>query len=100
MGAFPAAPRARHDISAAAEHRMHLAVRHLRMIGGQASGLISEQDLARAVRSESERHHYDQVVLAVGRQRSSGLDRVLGRDPVHRLRRQWGEHLIVFPDAR
>jgi hypothetical protein len=36
---------------------------------------------------------------AAGRQRSSGFDRVLGRDPVHRLRRQWGEQLIVFPDA-
>jgi hypothetical protein len=98
MGISPAAPRARHDISAAAEHRMHLAVRHLTTIGCQASGLISEQDLDKAVRSETARHHYDQVILATGRQRSSGLDRVLGRDPVHRLRRKWGEQLIVFPD--
>jgi hypothetical protein len=100
MGVFPSAPRARHDISAAAEHRMRLAVRHLRMIGCQASGLISDQDLAGAVRAETERHHYDQIILATGRQPSSGLDRVLGRDPVHRLRRKWGEQLVVFPDRR
>jgi hypothetical protein len=31
-GKFPVAPRPDHDISAAAEHRMNLAVRHLKMI--------------------------------------------------------------------
>ncbi len=54
IGKFPVAPRADHDISAAAEHRMNLAIRHLKTIGCRASGLISdEQDLLKAVRSET-----------------------------------------------
>jgi len=98
-GKFPVAPKADHDIGAAAEHRMNLAVRHLRTIGCQASGLISDQDLVKAVRTESGIHDYDQVVLATGRQDSSRLARVLGRDPVQQLRRKWGERLIVFPEG-
>jgi hypothetical protein len=39
---FPTAPRPGHDVSAAAEHRMNLAVRHLQTIGCQASGVISD----------------------------------------------------------
>src|ERR1700735_2113360 len=42
VGKFPVAPKADHDISAAAEHRMNLAVRHLQTIGCQASGVISD----------------------------------------------------------
>jgi hypothetical protein len=37
-GKFPVAPKPGHDLSAAAEHRMSLAVRHLTTIGCQASG--------------------------------------------------------------
>jgi hypothetical protein len=57
-GKFPVAPQADHDISAAAEHRMSLAVRHLRTIGCQASGVVSDQDLVKADRSEAAGHDY------------------------------------------
>lgn len=96
VGKFPVAPRPDHDIGAAAEHRMNLAVRHLRTMGYQASGLISDQDLTAAVRAETRSHDYDQVILATGRQPSSWLARLIGRDPVHQLRRRWGKRLIVF----
>ena len=96
VGKFPVAPRPDHDISAAAEHRMNLAVRHLKMIGCRASGLISDEDLVKAVRAETRRGDYDGVILATGRQDGSWLAGVLGRDPVHQLRRRWGERLIVF----
>ena len=100
VGKFPVAPRPDHDISAAAEHRMNLAVRHLRVIGCQASGLISDEDLVKAVRSETRAHDYDEVILATGRQDGSRLAGLLGRDPVRQLRRQWGDRLIVFsPEA-
>jgi hypothetical protein len=98
-GKFPVAPQPDHDISAAAEHRMNLAVRHLQTIGCQASGVISDQDLVKAVRTETGIHDYDEVILATGRQDSSRLGRVLGRDPVQQLRRKWGERLIVFPEG-
>jgi hypothetical protein len=96
VGKFPVSPQPRHDISAAAEHRMNLAVRHVKTIGCQASGLISDDPMVKAVRAETRRHDYDEVVLAAGRQRSTWLSRVTGRDPVHRLRRRWGRRLIVF----
>jgi hypothetical protein len=98
-GKFPVAPKPDHDISAAAEHRMNLAVQHLKTIGCQASGVISDQDLVKAVRSETAIHDYDEVILATGRQQSSGLARLMGGDPVQRLRRKWGERLIVFPEG-
>ncbi len=97
---FPVAPRPGHDISAAAEHRMNLAVRHLRMIGCQASGFISDQDLVTAVRSETRSYDYDEVILVAGTQPSTWLARVLHRDPVHRLRSRWGPRLVAFPSAR
>jgi hypothetical protein len=96
VGKFPVAPKPDHDIGAAAEHRMNLAMRHLRTIGCRASGVISDQDLVKAVRAETGGHDYDEVILATGRQDSSRLARVMGRDPVQRLRRRWGERLIVF----
>jgi hypothetical protein len=99
VGKFPVAPKADHDISAAAEHRMNLAVRHLQTIGCQASGVISDQDLVKAVRTETGIHDYDEVILATGRQDNSRLGRVLGRDPVQQLRRKWGKRLIVFPEG-
>ena len=99
-GKFPVAPRPDHDITAAAEHRMNLAVRHLTVIGCRASGVISDEDLVKAVRHETRAHDYDQVILATGRQDSPGLASVLRLDPVHQLRRRWGDRLIVFsPEA-
>jgi hypothetical protein len=94
---FPVAPRPKHDINAAAEHRMNLAVHYLRLIGCQASGIISDEDVVRAVRSETRGHDYDEVILATGRRYGRWLARVLRRDPVHRLRSRWGQRLIVFP---
>ena len=99
-GKMPVAPRPDHDISAAAGHRMNLAVRHLGVIGCQASGLISDEDLVKAVRAEAGRHDYDEVILATGRQPASWLARLAGRDPVRRLRRQWGQRLVVFTEPR
>ena len=96
-GKFPVAPQPGHDLNAATEHRMNLAVRHLKTIGCQASGLLSEEELVKAVRAETRRHDYDEVILATGRQQGSKLAHVVGRDPVQRLRRQWGQRLIVFP---
>jgi hypothetical protein len=96
-GKFPVAPRPDHDLSAAAEHRMNLAVRHLTTIGCQASGLISDEDPVSAVRSETRAHAYDEVILATGRERGTRVARALRLDPVHRLRRRWGRRLTVFP---
>ena len=77
---------------------MNLAVRHLKTIGCQASGLLSdEHDLVKAVRSETRRHDYDEVILATGGQDASSLARGLHLDPVHQLRRSLGQRLIVFP---
>ena len=94
---FPVAPQPGHDIGAAAEHRMNLAVRHLRVIGCQASGFISDDDLVTAVRAETRIHHYDQVILATGRQARTWLARAFRRDPAHKLRPRLGQRLITFP---
>lgn len=100
VGKFPVAPRPDHNVGAAAEHRMHLAVRHLKAIGCQASGIISDEgDLARAVRSEAEHHDYAAVILATGRPHGSRLARTLHLDPVRRLRRRLGDRLVVFPSG-
>jgi len=98
-GKFPVAPQADHDVGAAAEHRLNLAVRHLKTIGYQASGVISDQDLVKAVRAETARHDYDKVILATGRQTGSRVARVMGHDPVQQLRRKLGERLVVFPES-
>jgi len=100
---YPVAPRPGHDINAAAEHRMYRAMRHLRTIGYQASGLISDEDLVRAVRAETRAHQYDEVILATGRQPSGWLARGLRSDPIRQLRRRCGQRLIVFtrrPDPK
>lgn len=97
IGKFPVAPRPDHDLSAAAEHRMNLAVHHLTVIGCQASGLISDEDLIKAVGFETRSHDYDEVILATERQGGSWLARVLRLDPIGRLRWRWGQRLIVFP---
>jgi hypothetical protein len=93
---FPGALQPRHDINAAAEHRMNLAVGHLRTVGCQASGLISEQELVKAVGAETRRHDYDEVILATGRQGGTRLARGLRLDPIHQLRRRWGQRLVIF----
>jgi hypothetical protein len=97
-GKFPVAPQPDHNLGAAAEHRMNLALRHLKTIGCQASGLLSdEKDLTKAVLAETRRHHYDEVILATGRQGGSSLARGLHLDPVHQLRRRLRQRLVVFP---
>jgi hypothetical protein len=78
---------------------MNLAVRHLKTIGCQASGMIGDEELVKAVRAELGGHEYDQVILATGRQRGSWLARLLGRDPVHQLRRRLGRRLKVFAEG-
>ena len=100
---YPTAPQPGHNVSAAADRRMRLAVRHLKTIGYQASGLTSEEDLAKAVGAETRRHHYDEVILATGRQGGTWLARSLHLDPIHQLRRRWGQRLTVFtcgPDKK
>ena len=94
---FPVAPQPDHDIATAAERRMNLAVRYLRLIGCQASGFISDDDLVTAVRTETRARQYDQVILATGRQPGSWLARALQRDPAQRLRSRLGQRLITFP---
>jgi hypothetical protein len=99
-GKFPVAPQPDHDLIAAAENRMNLAIRHLKTIGCQASGLLSdEDDLVKAVRAETRRHDYDEVILATGEQGGSALARGLHLDPIHQLRRRFGARLVVFPAA-
>lgn len=97
-GVFPRAPRPDHDISAAAEHRMDLAVQHLQTIGCQASGLISDKDLAQAVHAETGAHQYDKVILVTSREGGRWSARA-HLDPVHQLRRRLGQRLIIFPSG-
>jgi hypothetical protein len=93
---LPVAPRLDHDVNAAAEHRMKRAVRHLTTIGYQASGVIRDEELVKAVRAETRAHHYDEVLLATGRQGGSRLAHTLHRGPVHQLRRRLGKRLVTF----
>ena len=88
---FPTAARPGHDVNAAAEHRMNLTVRHLTTIGCQASGVISDEDLVRAVDAETRSHHYDEVILTISGQDGGWLARTLHRDPIHHLQRRWGQ---------
>jgi hypothetical protein len=100
VGKFPVAPQPDHDVSAAAEHRMNLAVSHLKAIGCQASGVISDQDLLTAVRSETRGHDYDELIVATSGQSGSRLARALHLDPLHHLRRHWGKRLVLFSVAK
>jgi len=93
---FPTAPRPDHDVNAAAQHRMNLTVRHLTAIGCQASGLISDDDLVKAVDAETHRHHYDEIILMASNQEGSWLARTLHLDPIHHLQRHWGKKLTAF----
>ena len=92
---FPGAPQPGHDISAAAQHRMTLAVRRLKAIGCQASGLISDQELVKAVRAETRAHDYDTVILATGCDGGTRVARGLHLDPIHQLRRHLGQRLVI-----
>ena len=96
---FPTAPRADHDINAAAEHRMNLTMRHLKTIGCQASGLISDEDLVKAVDAETRRNDYDEVIVATSGHEGSWLARTLHLDPIHHLQRNWRKKLTVFTTA-
>ena len=93
---FPTAPKPDHDVSAAAGHRMNLTVRHLTAIGCRASGLISDDDLVKAVDAETRIHEYDEVILATSSHEGSWLARTLHLDPIHHLQRRWGKKLTVF----
>src|ERR1700734_1146321 len=87
VGKFPVAPRPDHDLNAAAEHRMNLAVRHLKTIGCQASGLLSDEDLVTAVDAETRGHDYDEIILMTSSEEGSWLARALHADPIHHLQR-------------
>ena len=93
---FPAAPKPDHDINAAAEHRMKLTVRHLTAIGCQASGLISDEDLVKAVDAETRSHDYDEIILMTSNQEGSWLARTLHMDPMRQLERHWGKKVTAF----
>jgi hypothetical protein len=93
---FPTAPRPNHNVSADAEHRMNLTVRRLTAIGCQASGLISDEDLVKAVDTEIRSHDYDEVILATSGHDGSSLARALHLDPIHHLQRRCGKKLTVF----
>ena len=93
---FPRAPRPGYDVSAAG-HGMDLAVRHLQATGCRASGLTSEEDLAKAVLSETRAHQYHKVILATGRAGGRRSARAPRPGPVHQLRRRLGQRLMIFP---
>jgi hypothetical protein len=93
---FPVTPRPDHDVNAAAEHRMNLTVRHLATIGCQASGLISDEGLVKAVDAETRRRDYDEIVLMTSNQEGSWLARALHLEPIHQLQRHWGKKLTAF----
>jgi hypothetical protein len=99
IGKLPRAPQPDHDVGADAEHRMSLAVRHLKAIGCQADGVISDEDLAKAVRAETRGHDYDGLIVATSRPSGSRLARALHLDPLHQLRRRWGKRLVLFSGA-
>jgi hypothetical protein len=96
---YPTAPQPGHHVHSAAEHRTNLAVRHLKTIGYQASGLMSDEELVKAVGAETRRHHYDEVILAAGRQSGGRLARSLRLDPIRQLRRKV-QRLVILPPGQ
>jgi hypothetical protein len=95
LGRMPLAPPPDPAVSAVAEHRMDLAKHYLEVIGCEASGIISDEDPVKAVRSETRARDYDAVILATPRLGGSWLAHLLHLDPVHQLQRRWGKSLIV-----
>ena len=93
---YPTASQPGHDVNAAAEQAMNRVVRQLKTIGYRASGLISDQELVKAVRAETRAHDYDEVILETGRQGGSWLARSLHLDPIHQLRRRKRQQLVIF----
>jgi hypothetical protein len=84
-----------HDVRAA-EQRMNSAVHQLDSIGCHTTGVITGQrQLVMAVRAEIHGRDYDEVILVTGR-RGPWLARVLGLDPVQRLRIRLGHRLVIF----
>lgn len=82
---------------------MNLTMRHLTAIGCHASGLISDEDLVKAVDAETRSHDYDEVILMTSGHDGSWLARSLHLDPIHHLQRRWGKELTVFsagPDTK
>jgi hypothetical protein len=94
---YPTGPQLGHHANAAVEHRTNLAVRRLKTAGYRASGLISDEELVKAVRAEARRSHYDEVILAAGGQGGSWLARSLHLDPARQLRRKVQRLVIVPP---
>src|SRR5262249_57805147 len=95
---YPTAPQPGHHVNSAA-HRTNLAVRHLKTIGYQASGLMSDEELVKAVGAETRRHHYDEHILAAGSQGGGRLARSLRLDPIHQLRRKV-QRLVILPPGQ
>lgn len=103
IGRMPLAPPPDPDVSAGAEQRMNLAMHDLEVTGCEASGIVSDEDPVKTVRSETRARDYDAVILATGRLGGSWLAHLLHLDPVHQLQRRWGKPLIVCqprPGAR
>ena len=51
--------------------------------------------MVKAIAAETRRHNYDEVIVATGRQGGTRLARSLRMDPIHQLRRRWGQRLTV-----
>jgi hypothetical protein len=75
---------------------MKLTVRHLTGIGCQASGLISDEDLVKAVDAETRSHDYDEIILMTSNQEGSWLARTLHLDPMRQLERHWRKKVTAF----
>jgi hypothetical protein len=78
---------------------MNLTVRHLTAIGCQASGLISDEDLVKAVNAETRGHDYDEIVLMTSSHHGSWLARGLHLDPIRHLQRRRGRSSPSSPPA-
>jgi hypothetical protein len=75
---------------------MNLTMRHLATIGCQASGLIGDEDLVKAVDAEARRRDYDEIILMASNQEGSWLARNLHLDPIHQLQRHYGKKLTAL----
>jgi len=81
---------------------MNLAIHYLKVIGCEASGLVSDEDLVNAVRSETRARDYDGVIVAVGRLEGSGAGpcRASGpASPVAQALGQTADRMSAWPGA-